>query len=356
MRPTRPRSVTWPAAAGVAVDPRVDRLRVRRCGDSSVRDRRRTGTAHRVRTHQARRRARSHSTPARTVVRTAWVYGGPSANFVDTMLSLARSRPSVNVVDDQVGSPTWALDLAQRNRVARPARRAVPLRQRRPGVVVRVGPRGVRAGRLRPGARASGAVVAVPASGTASGVVSAVDTLLDRRRPAGAARLARGAGRVRRSAPGDRTRSSRAFVLGSTIFPTRLVCATSGWFAPLRKVGFVEDAVELGLPDALVRAVAGLLGQRAAEEPAGAGERSAVGGPDLQDVFSGIEHRRVRAVGREVVLAARSGGVLQRDTVAELGEPVRPEAEQRCSRRRRPGTTCPWSSAPMRTPFWQSAS
>lgn len=47
-----------------------------------------------------------------TVVRTAWVYGGPGPNFVDTMLALAQSRPSVDVVDDQVGSPTWVADLA----------------------------------------------------------------------------------------------------------------------------------------------------------------------------------------------------------------------------------------------------
>jgi dTDP-4-dehydrorhamnose reductase len=46
------------------------------------------------------------------VVRTAWVHGGPSANFVDTMLRLEKERPSLDVVADQVGSPTWAGDLA----------------------------------------------------------------------------------------------------------------------------------------------------------------------------------------------------------------------------------------------------
>lgn len=47
------------------------------------------------------------------VFRTGWVYESQGKNFVNTMLRLARAEGPIRVVDDQVGTPTRALDLAK---------------------------------------------------------------------------------------------------------------------------------------------------------------------------------------------------------------------------------------------------
>jgi dTDP-4-dehydrorhamnose reductase len=50
---------------------------------------------------------------AGSVVRTAWLYGAHGPSFVATMIRLERERPTVDVVDDQRGQPTWTVDLAR---------------------------------------------------------------------------------------------------------------------------------------------------------------------------------------------------------------------------------------------------
>jgi len=51
--------------------------------------------------------------PECCILRTSWLFGNDGRCFPDTILKLAASRPAIDVVDDQRGSPTYTTDLAR---------------------------------------------------------------------------------------------------------------------------------------------------------------------------------------------------------------------------------------------------
>ncbi|WP_163400292.1 dTDP-4-dehydrorhamnose reductase [Flavobacterium fluviatile] len=64
--------------------------------------------------------------PDSIIIRTSWVYSKFGNNFVKTMQRLMQERETINVVNDQIGSPTYAADLAQAMMVIAESEKWIP--------------------------------------------------------------------------------------------------------------------------------------------------------------------------------------------------------------------------------------
>jgi len=51
--------------------------------------------------------------PKTIILRTSWVYAQKGTNFLNTIIDLAKTKSELTIVNDQIGAPTWATDLAK---------------------------------------------------------------------------------------------------------------------------------------------------------------------------------------------------------------------------------------------------
>jgi len=65
------------------------------------------------RSKRAGEEATRAAAPRHFIIRTAWLYGPGGNNFVEKILRAAQTRPSLTVVEDEIGSPTCTRDLAE---------------------------------------------------------------------------------------------------------------------------------------------------------------------------------------------------------------------------------------------------